>query len=277
MCGVMKTFGRSSSGCRSRPGGVPPRPAPRRPARRRPARAASAPSSTSDSRAVLMKNAPGFIRANAAAPNRCRLSAVARACTDTTSDRLSSSSKPTRSPPAGTAAGGDRVVAQHREPERPGAGGHLPADVAQADQAERRAGRLAAEELPALERAIRVLRRRRCRYRADAGTPRISISANAIVSSATASAFLPGVFVTGMPRSVAAATSTLTGPPRAQQTSRSGAASRTSAVTGAPCTTSTSWPRHRGDLGRVARVLAQRCARTRSAAARPRSWRSAAR
>ena len=43
----------------------------------------------------------------------------------------------------------------------------------------------------------------------------------AIVSSATASAFLPGVVTTGMPRLVAAATSTLTGPPRAQQTSRS--------------------------------------------------------
>ena len=43
---------------------------------------------------------------------------------------------------------------------------------------------------------------------------------NAIVSSATASAFLPGVVTTGMPRAVAAATSTLTGPPRAQQTRR---------------------------------------------------------
>ena len=60
--------------------------------------------------------------------------------------------------------------------------------------------------------------------------------------SATDSAFFPGVVTTGMPRSVAAAVSTLTGPPRAQQTRRSSAAERTRSVTGAPCTTSTSWP-----------------------------------
>ncbi len=36
-----------------------------------------------------------------------------------------------------------------------------------------------------------------------------------MVSSATASAFLPGVVATAIPRSVAAGTSTLTGPPRA--------------------------------------------------------------
>ena len=70
----------------------------------------------------------------------------------------------------------------------------------------------------------------------------MSSRAKAIVSSATASAFLPGVFTTGMPRSVAAATSTLTGPPRAQHTRRSGAAPRTSELTGAPCTMSTSCP-----------------------------------
>jgi hypothetical protein len=70
----------------------------------------------------------------------------------------------------------------------------------------------------------------------------MSSSAKAMVSSATASAFLPGVFTTGMPRPVAAATSTLTGPPRAQHTSRSGAAPSTSALTAAPCTTSTSCP-----------------------------------
>ncbi len=60
-----------------------------------------------------------------------------------------------------------------------------------------------------------------------------------MVSSATASAFRPGALVTGIPRAVAAATSMFTGPPRAQHTIRSGAASSTSAVTGAPCTTST--------------------------------------
>ncbi len=57
-------------------------------------------------------------------------------------------------------------------------------------------------------------------WRLALGTPLISMSANAIVSSATASAFFPGVFATGMPRAVAAATSTLTGPPRAQQIKR---------------------------------------------------------
>ena len=63
-----------------------------------------------------------------------------------------------------------------------------------------------------------------------------------MVSSATASAFLPGVLTTGIPRSVAAATSTFTRPPRAQQTSRSRPASRTSELTGAPWTMSTSCP-----------------------------------
>jgi hypothetical protein len=50
------------------------------------------------------------------------------------------------------------------------------------------------------------------RCRLARGTARMSSSANAMVSSATASAFLPGVCTTGMPRPVAAATSTLTGP-----------------------------------------------------------------
>ena len=83
---------------------------------------------------------------------------------------------------------------------------------------------------------------RRSRSELARGTARISSNANAMVSSATASAFLPGVLTTGIPRSVAAATSTFTGPPRATHTSRSGAASSTSALTGAPCTMSTSCP-----------------------------------
>ncbi len=58
---------------------------------------------------------------------------------------------------------------------------------------------------------------------------------NAIVSSATASAFLPGVVTTGIPRVAAAARSTLTGPPRAQPTRRSdGKAAMTASLTGAP-------------------------------------------
>ena len=86
MCGVMNTWGRSSSGCRAPSAGgsttssAAPASCPRRSA------SASSASSTSDSRAVLMKLAPGFIRAKALAPNRCRFAAVARACTDTTSD-----------------------------------------------------------------------------------------------------------------------------------------------------------------------------------------------
>ncbi len=65
----------------------------------------------------------------------------------------------------------------------------------------------------------------------------------AMVSSATAVAFLPGVVTTGMPATLAIATSTLTGPPRATQISRSwGFAASTASVTGAPWTTSTSCP-----------------------------------
>ena len=80
------------------------------------------------------------------------------------------------------------------------------------------------------------------RNRCASGKRRASITMNAIVWSATDSAFFPGVVTTGMPRSVAAAVSTLTGPPRAQQTRRSSGAESTRSVTGAPCTTSTSWP-----------------------------------
>src|SRR6266550_1011314 len=67
----------------------------------------------------------------------------------------------------------------------------------------------------------------------------------ASVWSATESAFLPGVVTTGKPRCDAASTSTFTGPPRAQHTRRSDSTASTSAVTGAPCTTSTSWPSRR--------------------------------
>src|SRR5438477_11691422 len=55
--------------------------------------------------------------------------------------------------------------------------------------------------------------------------------------SATESAVWPGVLATGTCRAEAADTATLTGPPRAQQISRSaGAAASTSSVTGAPWT-----------------------------------------
>ena len=53
------------------------------------------------------------------------------------------------------------------------------------------------------------------------GNRRASMTMKASAWSATDSAFFPGVVTTGMPRSVAAAVSTLTGPPRAQQTRRS--------------------------------------------------------
>ena len=70
--------------------GARPRRARRRPGGPRRSASASSASSTSDSRAVLMKLAPGFIRANSLAPKRCRFSAVALACTDTMSESASS-------------------------------------------------------------------------------------------------------------------------------------------------------------------------------------------
>ena len=66
----------------------------------------------------------------------------------------------------------------------------------------------------------RPARRRPAETVCDRAIPRASMIMKATVSSTTASAFLPGVFVTGMPRSRAACRSTLTGPPRAQHTSR---------------------------------------------------------
>ena len=59
------------------------------------------------------------------------------------------------------------------------------------------------------------------RNRCASGNRRASMTMKASAWSATDSAFFPGVVTTGMPRSVAAAVSTLTGPPRAQQTRRS--------------------------------------------------------
>lgn len=65
----------------------------------------------------------------------------------------------------------------------------------------------------------------------------------AIVWSATASAFLPGVFTSGSRRALTASTSTLTGPPRAHPTICSSRdVSSTSSVTGAPWTTRASTP-----------------------------------
>ena len=128
---------------------------------------------------------------------------------------------------------GHRVVRDHVKAQCGRARCDVLPDMAKAHQAEHGAGRLPADELPAL-----VVRLGEGAAVGDVSAgprlPRSSISANAIVSSATASAFLPGVVATGMPRSVAAAMSMLTGPPRAQQTSRRPGTSSASALTGAP-------------------------------------------
>ena len=78
-----------------------------------------------------------------------------------------------------------------------------------------------------------------------------------MVRSATDSAFFPGVVTTGMPRSPAAATSTFTGPPRAQHTRRRlGEASSTASVTAAPRTDQHLVVAEAGDhLGRRTREL----------------------
>ena len=79
-----------------------------------------------------------------------------------------------------------------------------------------------------------------------------------MVSSATASAFLPGVLTTGIPRSVAAATSTFTGPPRAQQTSRSRRGVEDLGADRRAVDDEHVMPGHGpGDVGRVADVFAE--------------------
>src|SRR5262249_12902762 len=89
--------------------------------------------------------------------------------------------------------------------------------------------------------------RKPCAY----GNLRASITMNARVWSATASAFFPGVVTTGTPCVDAASRSTVAGPPRAQHTSRrSGSASSTTSVTGAPCTTRISTPGIRSAISR---------------------------
>ena len=144
--------------------------------------------------------------------------------------------------PGGMTARRDRVVAEQGEAERPAAGGHLPADVAQADQAQRQPGRLAAEELAALVGALRQLPARGQVAGGGGHAPDQHQRERDGQLGHGLRRCGPGALVTGMPRWLAAATSTFTGPPRAQQTSRSGAASSTSALTGAPCTSSASCP-----------------------------------
>src|SRR5690348_6505756 len=237
MCGVTKTFGRPSSGCRPGPRSSTSSAAP--PSAPRASAWYSASSSTRPSRAVLMKQAPGRIRPNRSRANIRPFVAVRRACTEMMSERVSSVSMVTSSTPG--SAGGT---------------GSCPSTVKPSARARRATSR------PTWPRPTRPRVRLGAsrpknsrpsytdsakpppfsRWRLARGTARMSSRAKAMVSSATASAFLPGVFTTGMPRLVAAATSTLTGLPRAQHTSRSGAAPSTSALTGAPCTTSTSCP-----------------------------------
>ena len=197
-------------------------------------------SSTRDSRAVLMKYDPRRIRANASHENICRFSGVSRACSETTSERSSSVSRVTRSTPASAIGGCGSYPATVKprararratsRPTWPSPTSPIVRLGASRPKNSRPSNTDPAKPPPSI------------RWRLARGTALISSRAKAMVSSATASAFLPGVLTTGMPRSVAAATSTLTGPPRAQHTRRSGAASSTSAVTGAPCTMSASCP-----------------------------------
>ena len=53
-----------------------------------------------------MRYAPRGIRANASGPTRCRLSGVARACSEMSRDRLSNSSSLTMVTPGGITGGG---------------------------------------------------------------------------------------------------------------------------------------------------------------------------
>lgn len=103
--------------------------------------------STTSPRAVLTRNAPGFIRASRAASSRCRFGPPPGTCTDTMSAVSSTSSNAVE--PAGPAhARIDRVVVddRHLEAEQ-GAAGHRLPDPAHADDPEGAARHVGAQEV----------------------------------------------------------------------------------------------------------------------------------
>src|SRR5262249_35633687 len=111
----------------------------------------------------------------------------------------------------GGRSGRERVVADEAHVEGGGAFGDLAADAAQADDAERLAGELAADELVALPLAAG-----RAGVggggEAAGGTRRQRASERAMVCSAALTVLPPGVFMTTIPLRVAAATSMLSTP-----------------------------------------------------------------
>ena len=144
--------------------------------------------------------APGFIGASARRRTGS-VSAVARACSETKSDRRRAARRasPTCSTPSPS---GRRRTGRRRATVMPNASRAAPpaADLAVTDEPERVAAEVVAEELRALERRLAD----RCppaRNRCAFGSRRASMTRNASVRSATASAFFPGVVTTGMPRS----------------------------------------------------------------------------
>ena len=205
-----------------------------------------------------MKLAPGFIRANSLAPNMCLFSAVALACTDTMSASASSVSRLTSATPSGTAAGGTGSCAITVKPSAAARAGDLAADVPEADQAERGAG----ASRPKNSRPSNADSARLAAV-GDVTCPPAARRGSASARTRSSARRPPrrscrACSRPGCRARVAAATSTLTGPPRAQQTSRSPGVSSTSALTGAPCSDQHVMAARRpDDLGWVARVLAE--------------------
>ena len=199
-------------------------------------------------------------------------SAVARAWSETKSDRSSSSSSVVDLLDVLVHAALEvRVVREHRHPEGSGSQRDAVADLAVADEPERVAAQVAADELralpvvpelvPLVEEALRL---REAARKHDEERERLVGDRLGV---------LAGRVDERQPRAVTASTSTLTGPPRAQQTSFSSAeASSTASVTGAPWTTSTSTPAIRSDeLRRRALVLPELQLGRRRGLERPRS------
>jgi len=182
-------------------------------------------SSTSDSRAVLMKYAPGRIWANRSGgehpPVLRGQPGVQRDDVRAGQQRVQRHQLDVALVPQSRRL---RVVPQHGEAERPGPAGPPRGRRDRARPGPWSSWALRRRRTPAPRTPTRRSRAVQ-QVRLARGTARIS-SGRRRCRSATASAFLPGVFTTGMPRR-SRRPRPVDRPPRAQQTSRSGAAPST--------------------------------------------------
>ena len=170
----------------------------------------SAASSTVGPRPLFTKMADGFMAANSRSPSRWRVSAFRGACMETKSERSSSSMSPTGSTPSAVIVSsltyGSKAMTWRPKgwQRRATARAMLPKETRPTVCPQRRGTSLKTGR-PSRQRPSPVRRSMSLRRRAAA-------SSRASVWSATSSTNTSGTFVTTMPASVAASTSTVSAP-----------------------------------------------------------------